>query len=494
MSEGVWLMDMNLKTTYISPSVTRARGYSLEELYALPLDKHVTPDSLKLALETLQEALSELNLKQTDRPLTRTLELEFYRKDGSTFWSENTFTLLMNSNGEPAAILAVSRDITERKQIEEKLRQSEDRFRGIAERSFDAILTVDLEGRITYASPAVERITGYGKNEVIGTSFQRFLPESEISKGIRILTQAVEGEIAESVEANILKKDGSIACLEFHASPILKDGKLAGFQGIARDITERKRMEEELRRYSTSLEQLVLERTKKLAESQRLAGIGEAAAMVGHDLRNPLQAIVSIVYLAKRELESPLESSREAAVKPGLVDMLETIENEVKYMDKIVSDLQDYAAPLKAEPKPVEMEPLVKDTLSKARIPRNVKVSFKVSEALQRVMADPAILRRVFINLITNAIQAMPDGGELRIDVYGTDESLFIAFKDTGVGISEENVDKLSNPFFTTKAKGQGLGLAVCKRLVEACDGRITVKSKPGEGSTFTVKLPIIKP
>jgi len=181
-------------------------------------------------------------------------------------------------------------------------------------------------------------------------------------------------------------------------------------------------------------------------------------------------------------------------VKPGLVDMLETIERESQYMDKIVSDLQDYAAPLKAELKPVEMEPLVKDTLSKIRIPRNVKVSFKVSEALQRVMIDPVVMRRVFTNLIVNAIQAMPNGGELGIDLYGTDESMFIAFKDTGVGIPERNMGKLFNPFFTTKAKGQGLGLPVCKRLVEAHDGRITVESKPGEGSTFTVKLPIIKP
>jgi signal transduction histidine kinase len=163
-------------------------------------------------------------------------------------------------------------------------------------------------------------------------------------------------------------------------------------------------------------------------------------------------------------------------------------------MDKIVSDLQDYAAPLKTEPKPVEMEPLVKDTLSKTRIPQNVKVSFKVSRPLPTVIIDPAVMRRVFSNLIMNAIQAMPDGGELEIDMHGTDEFLFIAFKDTGIGIPERNMGKLFNPFFTTKAKGQGLGLPVCKRLVEAQNGWITVESKPGEGSTFTVKLPIIKP
>ncbi len=181
-------------------------------------------------------------------------------------------------------------------------------------------------------------------------------------------------------------------------------------------------------------------------------------------------------------------------MKPSLVEMLETIESEAYYMNKIVSDLQDYATPFRPEPKPVQMGSLFKTTLSTIHIPQNIKVSFMVDEALQTVMVDQFILRRIFTNLITNAIQAMPDGGELGIDVYGTDEFLFIAFKDTGMGIPEENMDKLFNPFFTTKAKGQGLGLPVCKRLVEAHNGRITVESKPGEGSTFTVKVPLIKP
>lgn len=132
--------------------------------------------------------------------------------------------------------------------------------------------------------------------------------------------------------------------------------------------------------------------------------------------------------------------------------------------------------------------------MSKIRIPRNVKVSFKVSEPLPTVMIDPAVMRRVFTNLIMNAIQAMPKRGELGIGLYETDEFLFIAFKDTGIGIPERNMGKLFNPFFTTKAKGQGLGLAVCKKLVEAHGGRISVESKLGAGSTFTVKLPFIKP
>jgi PAS domain S-box-containing protein len=495
MTETVWLMDMNLKPTYISPSAVPLRGYTLEELYALPLDRQLTPDSLKLAWKTFKEALSEENLNSKDAPTSITLELEFYRKDGSTFWNESTFSLVRNSKGEPAGILGVGREITERKRMEEKLRQyssnleqlvfertaklteSERRFRELSDLLPQIVFEIDKNGNVQYMNRAGFAATGLSEEEFSrGLNAFHFLAPAEHDRATLGIQRVMAGEMIGEREFTVPRRDGTSFPALVYTAPITREGKTAGVRGIAIDITERKRME------------------ARLAESQRLATIGETTAMVGHDLRNPLQGIVSTIYLAKRKLESPPQPSREAAVKPGLVDMLETIENEAEYMNKIVSDLQDYATPLKTEPKPVEMEPLVKDTLSKIRIPQNVKVSFKVSKPLPTVMIDPAMLRRVFSNLIMNAIQAMPDGGGLEIDMYGTDESLFIAFKDMGMGIPEENMGKLFNPLFTTKAKGQGLGLPVCKKLVEAHNGRITVESKPGEGSTFTVKLPFIKP
>ena len=149
MTGSVWLMDMNLKPTYISPNTTRVRGYTLEELGALPLDRQLTPDSLKLALETFQEALSEENLKNMG-PLSRTLQLEFYRRDGSTFWSEDTFSLVRNSKGEPAGILGVGRDITERKRMEEEVR-SLARF---PSENPNPILRLDSQGTVLSANEA----------------------------------------------------------------------------------------------------------------------------------------------------------------------------------------------------------------------------------------------------------------------------------------------------------------------------------------------------
>jgi PAS domain S-box-containing protein len=631
----------------------------------------------------------------------------------------------------------------ERTRTEEALRQSEERFRGIAERSFDAILTVDLEGRITYASPAVERITGYSQSEMLGASFQKFLPESEIPNGIQILGEAVRGDVAKSVEANILKKDGSKVCFEFAGSPILKDGKLSGFQGIARDVTERKRMEkalkeseeryrmmfrsmgdavsvceavdqgndfvfrdfneaaeriekiksedvigrsilevfpglkdlglfevfqrvwktgkpehlpagiykderivgwrenyvyklpsgelvtvyqditnrkrleEELRQYSLHLEKLVNERTKELraarerleyvissnpaviytgkpladgsdfdltyvservsamlgfepqdfvghpevwerrvhpedlrpamsqvprlwregqyafeyrflhrdgtyrwireetkvardadgkpievngywtdiserkrleeelVKAQRLATIGETAAMVGHDLRNPLQGIAGIVYLAKRDLES-----RKAADRKAAAALLDTIQEQVVYMDKIVSDLQDYSQPLAPKLTETNLPNLIKQTLSTITIPEAVKVTVEIEKPAENAMIDPTLMRRTLTNLTINAIQAMPKRGKLTIRARAAGDSTIMTIEDTGAGIPRKNLAKLFSPFFTTKAKGQGLGLAVCKRLVEAQGGTITVKSKARKGTAFTIKLP----
>ena len=444
-----------------------------------------TQEDLDSGFNVLQLFLPEDRAKVRDR-IMRTLggerssgtEYRVQRKDGITF-PVIIFTAAALRDGKAVGLRGIAIDITDRKRAEEELRAAKEQLDYVVTSNPAVIFTgkprSDLSNfDATYLSKSVVSLLGFEPEEYVEIWNDRVHPEDVHRYLAEVPLLWKDGR--HTFEYRFLHKDGTYRWIREEAK-VVRDaaGKPMEVTGYWTDVTERKRLE------------------ARLAESQRLAGIGEAAAMVGHDLRNPLQGIVSTVYLAKRKLESR-EPSREAAVKRGLVDMLETIENEAEYMDKIVSDLQDYAAPLKAELKPVEMEPLVKDTLSKIPIPRNAKVSFKVSESLSPVMADPAIMRRVFSNLIMNAIQAMSNEGELSIDLYGTDESLFIAFKDTGMGIPEENMGKLFDPFFTTKAKGQGLGLSACKRLVEACGGRITVKSKLGEGSTFTVELPFIKP
>jgi signal transduction histidine kinase len=225
---------------------------------------------------------------------------------------------------------------------------------------------------------------------------------------------------------------------------------------------------------------------EELLKSKRLAAVGEAAAMVGHDLRNPLQATVTIVYLVKKLLSSGGVEERNRAF-----GLLEELNDQVYYMDKIVSDLQDYTRPVGSELIETNLSEMIREVIANVKIPGNVKVSNMNREDPRKAILDPVLLRRVLANLVLNAIQAMPKGGELIITTNKTQDSVEIIVQDTGVGIALENLEKIFNPFFTTKAQGQGLGLAVCKRLVEAQGGEITVKSELGNGSTFTVSLPI---
>jgi signal transduction histidine kinase len=246
------------------------------------------------------------------------------------------------------------------------------------------------------------------------------------------------------------------------------------------------------RLYSDYLEEMVQEKTdelkeaqEKLLKTQRLANIGEAAAMVGHDLRNPLQVITYALYLA----EHKLGSSNNGDIKKTCT----IIKEQVKYMNKIVSDLQDYSRPLKTKLLETSVHTLINETLSTMTVPEDVKVSVVIEAGLNfpKLRVDSLMIKRVFINLITNAVQSMPNGGELTITASQTEEKALISFQDTGVGIAEEHKSKIFQPLFTTKAKGQGLGLAVCKRLIEANKGTIRFESKVGEGTTFMVTLPL---
>jgi PAS domain S-box-containing protein len=455
-------------TAYISGNVASILGYEPKEFTDDPKfwERHIHP-------EDVPRVLSEL--PRLFRDGHAAYEYRFLHRDGTYRWILEDTKVTRDPAGNPAEVIGYLTDITERKRTEEKVRAASLYARNLIEVSLDPLVTIRPDGKITDVNKATELVTEVSRDQLIGSDFSDYFTDPE--KARRGYEEAFVKGFVKHYALAIRDKSGKVTDVLYNAT-VYRDetGEVQGVFAAARDISERKRME------------------AHLADARRLAVIGETTAMVGHDLRNPLQAIVSTIYLAKRKLESPPEPSGKPAVEPGLVDMLETIENEAYYMNKIVSDLQDYATPLKAEPKPVQMESLVKDTLLKIRIPQNVKVSFKVSEALQTVMIDPAILRRVFSNLIMNAIQAMPDGGELTIDLSRTEEDLLVSFRDTGVGIPEENMGKLFNPFFTTKAKGQGLGLPVCKRLVEAQNGCMTVESKPGEGSTFTVKLPLVKP
>ena len=265
--------------------------------------------------------------------------------------------------------------------------------------------------------------------------------------------------------------------------------ELETLEALAPIIVEaflRKRAEQKLEHYSKHLKELVEEKTKQLQDTERLAAIGQTAGMVGHDIRNPLQAITSDVYLLEQDLTSMPESEE----KKYMLESLQAIGKNVDYINKIVADLQDYAKPLKPTAQETDLEDILDELLLKCDIPENIKTFCQVKKDAKKTTSDPIFLNRILGNLTANAVQAMPDGGNLSIYAYRETSDIVITIEDTGVGIPDETKPKLFTPLFSTKSKGQGFGLAVVKRMTEALNGTVTVESEVGKGTKFTLRLP----
>ncbi len=244
----------------------------------------------------------------------------------------------------------------------------------------------------------------------------------------------------------------------------------------------------EIREYAGQLEKKVDERSRELVEAQekllkaqRLATIGEVSAQVGHDLRNPLTAINTNLYY----LHNVLPRKQKDRVDVTLNSM----QNAIFHANRIVEDLLEYSRTAGLKKIKLQLKSVVESSLASVLIPKNVTVTMKLEDA--EIYGDSTRLMRVFQNLTSNAVDAMPDGGSLTLTSEVGQKEVTLNIADTGAGIGEENLALLFTPFFTTKSKGLGLGLAICKRLVEAHGGRIDVKSKVGEGTTISVTLPL---
>lgn len=240
----------------------------------------------------------------------------------------------------------------------------------------------------------------------------------------------------------------------------------------------------EVEEYASQMEKLAEERARQLKDAERLSAIGATAGMVGHDIRNPLQAITSELYLEKLEVDSLPDGE----AKQNLLESIHSIEENILYMDKIVADLQDFAKPLNPKKEKVQAKKAIADALAMVSVPDNIKVTVMAKEQTQ-LTVDSTMMRRILVNLIQNGVQAMPKGGELTINVTNKQNQITIDVQDTGNGIPKEVQEKIFTPLMTTKAKGQGFGLAVVKRMTEAMGGKITFESEAGVGTKFTLNF-----
>ena len=266
---------------------------------------------------------------------------------------------------------------------------------------------------------------------------------------------------------------GPLELFVHQAAVAIENARLIGDLETARN---------KLKEYADQLELKVEERTRELMKAEKLATIGELAASVGHDLRNPLMGMSGAVYYLKMKMASQMDEKSK--------EMLGLIESDIKYSNKIVSDLLDFSGNIRLHPTQIRVKSLMGKILSKIEVPKKVQILDLTGGSL-KVFVDGIQMMRAFGNLITNAIEAMPKGGKLEIKSEKTKNCLKITFRDTGVGISRKNLRKLFTPLFTTKAKGIGMGLAICKRIISVHGGSIDVKSKEGAGTLVTVAIPL---
>jgi len=353
------------------------------------------------------------------------------------------------------------------------------------------ICNTDLKGKITYVNKRFEEAKGYSREEIVGKNGFKFgiVSDETLKSFKKRMKERLMGKPSRLLEGRFKRKDGEWIWAEVESRVIKKFGVPVGFQLTARDITERKQIEKKLEEYSQHLEELVEKRTIELKEAQeqllkaeRLATIGEVTAMVGHDLRNPLTGIASATYYLRMKMGPEMSAKAK--------EMLDIIDKDVEYSNKIINDLSEYSRPITLDLMESNPKSMVKEALALVNIPANVQV-VDFTEDKPKIKVDADKMKRVFVNIIKNSVEAMPEGGKLIIESRETKGKMEIAFTDSGVGMSKETLEKIFTPLFTTKARGMGFGTAICKRIVEAHGGKISVESAVGKGATFILSIPV---
>jgi PAS domain S-box-containing protein len=479
--DAIVLMDDSCKINYWNPAAERIFGYAKEEVIGKDMKTVIVPsDHREFCLRFAKEVL-----ENKDENHGKTIEFNALRKGQTEFPIEVSATALKLHDRN--CLLSIMRDVSERKKMEAAIKADLDMLEALTENVGVGFVTISKDYRVLWANRFVKNNVGDVEGKQCYASLNtldHICPDCGVKKVFE------DGVAKDSHEYSQIGVDGNPYYVELIATPFKdKDGNVTAALECVVDIAEKKRMQSKLIEYSKKLEKLVKERTEqlqqtqvKLVKAERLAAIGELAGMVGHDLRNPLTSIKGATYYLKAKCSQGLDATGKM--------MLSTIDNSIEYSDKIINDLLDYSRDIKLKLAGTTPKSLLKNTLALIEVPEKIKITDE-TEDTPIFKADTGKISRVFVNIIANAFDAMPQGGTFTITSREVKGSVEIVFKDTGTGMNQETLNKLWTPLFTTKAKGMGFGLPICKRIVEAHGGRIFVESAPGVGTTFTVTLPV---
>jgi len=339
----------------------------------------------------------------------------------------------------------------------------------IVEGSKDALTIVDFEGIVTGWNSGAEELYGFSAHEVVGKLLPIIPKERQEELG-RIREEARKGLTVKDFETQRVHKDGQIIDISLTLFPVRdRRGEIVAIGGIARDVTERNRLH------------------KEILQAEKLAGIGQLAAGIAHQLNTPLASIL----LSAQMLEEVTED------KEVLTDIRKIV-RQTQYCKEVVQSLLDFSTPSKGTKTRAKLNPLIKRTVELVKpgvMKQQISLAMRLTEGAYEIFADKNQVEQLFFNLISNAVDAMPVGGKILIATrIANSPFVEIVISDTGKGVPKEILPHIFEPFFTTKeaGKGTGLGLAICQRIVREHRGSIRVQSRIGKGTTFTIGLPLL--
>jgi PAS domain S-box-containing protein len=473
---GVVEVSLDARLRRANEAFARMLGYTPEELAGLPVAELAFPEDAGAVLAQYEAlAAGQAEGFEADR--------RYRHRDGSARWARVSAVLVREADGRPGWVSAVVTDVTERREAEELLRASEERFRLLVEGVRDySILMLDAAGRILTWNAGAERIHGYGAAEIIGRHFSAFHPPEDVAAGrtAGLLSRAAAGRVED--EGWRVRKDGT----RFWAGVVFtavrdEAGGFRGFAKITRDLTERKRLEDQFR------------------QAQKMEAVGRLAGGVAHDFNNLLTVINGYGQILLEQLPES-DPNRE---------LVQQMTHAGERAAGLTAQLLAFSRRTIIEPKVLNLNEVVaqSERLLRRMIGEDIALGTVLAPDLARVKADPTQVEQIVVNLAVNARDAMPHGGKLTIEtrnVYlsGHDADNYpelppgryvqLAISDTGCGMPEEVRAKAFEPFFTTKeaGKGTGLGLAMVYGAVKTHRGHVDVYSEVGVGTTFKILLP----
>ena len=355
---------------------------------------------------------------------------------------------------------------------------SDARFTAISNVSPDGIMTLSLFGYVTYVNPAFLRLTGFSEEDFVGKHIIHIptLKGLNVKPFLDIQKNIMRGNLLDSfIQLPYNRKDSTQGIGDAYFTTININGKRE-LISIVKDVTKQVELEKENKRYTENLEKMVEERTQQIMDNEKMVTMAQVSSMITHDLKGPLQIINNSLHLINLK---PDEQAR----------YLEFIRVAVKQANELLEEfsMQGKKTPLNLEY--VYLEDIIEESL--LQVKTSEKIDFEtINNTKDKVRVDRSKMLRVISNLIKNAVEAMPKGGKISIIVTDELKHVKIKIKDTGVGIPKDKLNNLFRPFRSTKTKGMGLGLTFCKETIQAHNGTITVESKLGKGTTFTITIP----